>query len=103
VFWQHWAVYWSYSIVAVFIAMLILAIAIGGPLTRAIFENRVAVFLGAISYSIYLWHFPVGTWVTQSIDMASMTIGPFLLITLPLIVAVSAASYFLFERPFLRR
>jgi peptidoglycan/LPS O-acetylase OafA/YrhL len=92
-----------YSIAAAFIAMLILGIALGGGAARLLFENRVVVFLGTISYSIYLWHFPIATWVAWNVDVARIGLGAYAAITIAATVAVSAASYYVAERPFLKR
>ena len=104
IYWAgHWAIFVWHSAVAFSVALLVVGIALGGPFTRALFENRLAVFLGTVSYSIYLWHFPVGLWIMQRLDMAHMGTARFMLYTVPAIVAVSALSYYLVERPFLRR
>jgi peptidoglycan/LPS O-acetylase OafA/YrhL len=57
------------------------------------------VFLGRISYSLYLWHFPILIWL--GVD------GPGLqgldLVAVALALAAASASYYCVERPFLRR
>jgi len=103
IFWiGHWALYTWYSIMTAFMAMLVAAIAIGSRATRALFANPPMFFLGTISYSIYLWHLPVGYWVAQALDMKQVTIGTYLLWAVPPIIAASALSYWLVERPFMR-
>jgi peptidoglycan/LPS O-acetylase OafA/YrhL len=82
---------------------LVFGIALSGPLTRFLFESRVVLFLGTISYSLYLWHLPVALWVSQAVDMSRMNIGTFALVAVPPIVAASAASYYLVERRFMAR
>jgi len=59
-------------------------------------------FLGTISYSIYLWHLPIGYWVAHALDMKQVTIGTYLIWAVPPIIAASALSYWLVERPFMR-
>ena len=99
----HWALYVWYSITALFISLSLAAIVISSPLARALFANRLAVALGTISYSVYLWHFPVGLWVMHSVNMSGITLSQFLLYAVPPIIVVSTASYWLLERPFLAR
>ena len=104
VYWSgHWAVYVWYSAAAGFVALLIVSIALSGALPRGLFENRVAIFLGTISYSIYLWHFPIAVALAQALDAPRLGLGRFVLIALPAILAASCVSYYLVERPFLAR
>jgi peptidoglycan/LPS O-acetylase OafA/YrhL len=54
------------------------------------------VFLGKISYGIYLWHFPI-------IDIGRGHVPEALLFVLPLLgLACAVGSYYVVERPFLR-
>ena len=101
VFWsgKHPAVYVWYSVHAAFVGMLVLGVAMGGPLTRSVFANRAALLVGTISYSLYLWHFPVILWVEK---IGKMGYATFFLVSIVACLAVSAISYLLLERPFLK-
>lgn len=99
----HWALFAWHTLASFFIACIVLAIAISGTATRLVFENRVVLFLGTISYSIYLWHFPVALWTAGFLDMSGMGLRRFALLATPLVILVSACSYYGAERPFLRR
>lgn len=104
IFWQgHWLLYGWYSITAIFIALLVVATGLSGRLTRWAFENPVSVFLGIVSYSIYLWHHPIGLALASLMDARAAGLWLFCLVAIPAIVAVSALSYVLVERPFLHR
>jgi peptidoglycan/LPS O-acetylase OafA/YrhL len=97
-FWTgHHAVYWWYSANAFCAGMLVLGVALGGGLSRFLFANPVAVAIGTISYSLYLWHYPVVEWMRS----AGLGYGMFFAVAIPLALAASALSYFLVERPFL--
>lgn len=104
VYWRgHPALFVWHSVTAAFAAVLVAGIALSGPLTRALFETRVVIFLGTISYSIYLWHYPIGLWAMRAFDAREMGTAAFFAVTIPLIVMASAASYYLVERPFLKK
>jgi peptidoglycan/LPS O-acetylase OafA/YrhL len=94
----HPALFVWYSINAAFAGVLVLGAAMGGPVARALFGNPVAVFLGTISYSLYLWHYPVVEWLRH----AGLGYAAFFAVSFPLFIAASALSYRLFERPFLK-
>ena len=99
-FWtgRHYAVYWWYSANALFVGLLVLGVALGGGVSRALFANPVSVAIGTISYSLYLWHLPIVLWL-QPVGLAYAT---FFAVAIALTLAASALSYFLVERPFLR-
>ena len=98
-FWTgHHAVYWWYSANAFFAGMLVLGVALGGGVSRMLFANPVSVAIGTVSYSLYLWHYPVVEWLRA----ADLGYGAFFAAAIPLCLAASALSYWLVERPFLR-
>jgi peptidoglycan/LPS O-acetylase OafA/YrhL len=99
----HPALFFWHSATSAFVALAVLGIALGGPLTRALFENRVAVWLGTISYSIYLWHYPIALWLKPALDGMGAGLASWVLVAVPLTIAVAAASYYALERPFLAR
>lgn len=57
------------------------------------------VYLGRISYGIYLWHFPILRWLMES----PMNAWERLLCTLALSLAVASISYRYMEKPLLER
>ena len=60
---------------------------------------RAAYYLGDISYGIYLWHLPVILWwKPYLLDQPEL----YLLVTLPCIIVLSAASWHLLEKPMIR-
>lgn len=76
---------------------LVLAAGVGGPQRSLVpLTNPVSVYLGDISYSLYLWHFPILVFLTLLLPERSLTST---LIILGAILAVSVTSYYLIEQP----
>jgi len=61
------------------------------------------VFVGRISYALYLWHQPVLVWFQRTRLETSLGSHPTALIALSVSVILSTLSYYLVERRFLRR
>ncbi|POH62013.1 hypothetical protein C3B59_12450 [Cryobacterium zongtaii] len=79
---------------------LVLAAGMGGPQRTLVpLTNPVSVYLGNISYSLYLWHFPIFVFLTMLLPEQSPQST---LIILGTILAVSVTSYYLIEQPFHR-
>ncbi|MES0210229.1 acyltransferase [Mesorhizobium sp. M0028] len=92
----------DYPIVCTVVVVISTAMLIGsvrhGTVVYRLLSNRVASYVGKISYSLYLWHWPV-------ICISHWTVGIHLW-SLPLQIAamllLSIASYHLIENPFRR-
>jgi peptidoglycan/LPS O-acetylase OafA/YrhL len=83
--------------VPVVATLLVIAAGIGGP-ARGLFPltNPVSVYLGTISYSLYLWHFPIAIFLLLLMpDRTPRTT----LIVLGAILVVSILMYSLLEQP----
>lgn len=67
---------------------------------QRVFGNGVMVYLGLISYSLYLWHFPVLHWIMASGWLRELPgfIDIFMLAG-PSILLVATLSYVFVERP----
>jgi peptidoglycan/LPS O-acetylase OafA/YrhL len=61
--------------------------------------NPVSVYIGNLSYSLYLWHFPVIIFMRMLLPQGSLTST---LLTLGLITVMSMVSFYLIEQPFHR-
>jgi peptidoglycan/LPS O-acetylase OafA/YrhL len=70
------------------------------PLTRALLENRIALFLGTISYSIYLTHTLVTAMLELLIGLEPEAKGLVVFFVVAMsTIAVSALTYLMVERP----
>jgi peptidoglycan/LPS O-acetylase OafA/YrhL len=88
----------GYTAVAASSAALVAFLLTGSGRTANVFNNPAAVYLGQISYGLYLWHFPI-------IFMVGDKFGSRWISTVAVIVAtviVASASYFFLERPLIR-
>jgi peptidoglycan/LPS O-acetylase OafA/YrhL len=77
-----------------------------GGAPRRLLALPLVAWLGLISYGIYLWHFPIVQRVTVGPDMEGFPGGNgwrIAAISVPIVIACAAASYYLVERPLLRR
>jgi peptidoglycan/LPS O-acetylase OafA/YrhL len=66
----------------------------------AVLSWRPLAFVGVVSYSVYLWHVVVVHELKGRFDLTGQ--AELLAVAVPVVVAVSAVSYLLVERPFLR-
>ena len=70
---------------------------VGWP--RRLLADRRLMWMGGISYGIYLWHLSVAQWL---FGKGASGFGPLLAATVIGAVVIAAASYYLVERPVLR-
>ena len=105
-FWAgHWSLFSWHSLFGMALALMILSLAMGIRGVNWLLANRGMLYLGVISYSIYLWHLPIVK-LLGSMSLPELVPGaPFLNLLLWVLVPVMAASslsYFAVERPFLK-
>ena len=77
-----------------------------GGAPRRMLALPVVAWLGLISYGIYLWHFPIVQRVTVGASMEGFPGGNgwrIAAISVPIVIACAAVSYYAVERPLLRR
>jgi peptidoglycan/LPS O-acetylase OafA/YrhL len=61
---------------------------------------RPVVYIGQISYGIYLWHFPIFHWLTSY--QSGLSVWPLLAVRVAITLVVAAASYHFVEMPIRR-
>ena len=87
--------YWGYPAVALASGALIAGVCMPGTLQR-VFEMPGLVWLGRISYSLYLWHLPIFVWLKRADLGLSFPALAVLASTVSILVA--AISYYGVER-----
>lgn len=93
---------WAYvqlTLTATACAGLIYSAALGHSVFCWIWQSRVMVFLGAISYSLYLWHFPILNWLQKTPVMG----WKFAFSAVLLSVLIATLSWRFVEKPFLAK
>ena len=102
--WQYMGKHVLFAVVgAALVASAVLATPGRGVVGRVL-GNRLALWLGLISYGIYLWHVTVLQVLEDLGFQRSLHFHPFLVVTAVTLVATSAiaaASWYLAERPLL--
>lgn len=102
----HPSIFFFHTGFALGAAMVVLGTAWGSALGRSLFGNRPIVFLGIISYSLYLWHYPLLEVLPRLWFPAlglETSLFWILVVFTPLSVALAWIGYTLTEKPFLAR
>lgn len=98
-----WVYYWALGLIDISWAIVLVAV-LGGthPATRLL-QLRPVVWMGKISYGLYLWHMPV--FVETMRHTRYRDLPHWLPFTIAVITTFGIAtfSYYVIERPFLRR
>lgn len=103
----HWETYAFRPLLALACSVFILAVCARDSIARAVCENRFVLFLGTISYSLYLWH-ALPLWLMRDhnwfngwgrgesyLQVQIFSYG------IAAAILVATSSYLVFERPFL--
>jgi peptidoglycan/LPS O-acetylase OafA/YrhL len=105
-YWSDHLVFYTWTpALALGIGAVILAAVNGSRLMQWLFGNRFMVYAGLVSYSYYLWHFPIMDWIAATDWFQSLAAGRFLwllLVATPAVFLVATLSYLLVERPGMR-
>ncbi len=92
--------YLLFGVIAALILLPAIFGADGGGLVRRALRHRTLIWLGLVSYGIFLWQFPVLIFL---IDAGVEGFVPLTVLTFALTVTCAAVSYYLLERPLMHR
>lgn len=91
----------GYSAMNLGVAVIVMCLMCGAwPPLRMLCESRLLVWIGRISYGVYLWH-SILFWLLRHARLGGAAWGWGLLAAV--LVGVPAASFYVLERPLLRR
>ncbi|MFB3886806.1 MAG: acyltransferase family protein [Thermodesulfobacteriota bacterium] len=91
----------GYTLVALSIALILTVVIIWPPkFVLLVLKFAPLVWIGRISYGLYLWHWPVRWFIYQKKAMPSS--GAQLVTAIVLSLSLTALSYYFIEKPFLR-
>ena len=96
---RYLAQYLLFGVVAALVILPAIFGKEGGGLTRNVLRHRFLVWLGLISYGIFLWQIPV---LVLLFDGGITGFVPLTILTLGLTVACATVSYYLLELPLMR-
>jgi peptidoglycan/LPS O-acetylase OafA/YrhL len=103
--WQYMARHALYAVIGVSLVAAAVAATPGRGVVGRVLGNRLAAWLGLVSYGIYLWHVTVLQGLEKLGLQRSLHFHPFIVvtaITLLATCAIAAASWYGAERPILR-
>lgn len=84
------------KIISIFGTCLIIAFASKNELVGNLFSSKPFVWMGLISYSVYLWHYPIFAFSRMGIEANNFMKIKWILI----IIILSITTFFLIEKPF---
>lgn len=89
----------GFSVFAIAVGIVILRVMVSpGKLYISLLERRTLVWIGKLSYSLYLWHFfAIGITLWIPVPNAARV-----LLSIPIAFGIAACSFYPVEKPFLR-
>jgi len=83
--------------------LLLLGVLFGTPGMQRFFSLRPLRYIGIISYSLYVWHYPILTLLSSTfLPSAATSYLHFIALSAVILLLVCSGSYYLIERPFIR-
>jgi peptidoglycan/LPS O-acetylase OafA/YrhL len=93
----HWMLGGGFTLAAACGALAVAGVASGAGAVGDVLSRRVFVAVGRLSYSLYLWHWPVYLWLTP--DRTDLSGTALVLVRIAASFAVALASFAFIEQP----
>jgi peptidoglycan/LPS O-acetylase OafA/YrhL len=99
---DHWLYPWGFLLTDG-LTVTVIAVLVTTPrsIANRVFSVRWLRGVGAISYGLYLWHFPIFLWLNEA--ATGLSGFPLLILRIAVALGVSIASYHLVEQPIRQR
>lgn len=90
--------YWIFTLEGIFVSIIIFDIFVGNNMLKQILSMKWLVWVGSISYGIYLYHFPI----YKIMQRLNYSISNVVIIGTLLTLIVSTLSFYMIEKPILK-
>lgn len=93
---------WFYSLLAIFFTAVVIEITIGNGLASRFLSNPILIYIGKISYGLYLYHFPIFWFIHSTADVLGISVQIVPILQFLVTFFLSILSWHFLESPLLK-